>query len=816
LAASRRLALTVESESGGIVRLRGVIPTGLQEVLKISYPTRTGALLRINGAALAAFDREHGDAVCSIAPDSHVTLEVEERSLPTSGLPSGNGLQWWLLNLFASQRPARAIGLCAAPDPLPGTATPGYPLFGHAHLDVAWLWTYAEAQRKAQRTFAIAANLLREYRAFVFSQSQPQLYEFVRSADPQFFERLRPLVQEGRFDASIAALWVEPDCNLPSGESLLRQMLHAHQFTREHFNQAPQVAWLPDSFGFANTLPTLLEHAGIPYFATTKLQWNDTTRFPNPQFRWRGPDGSEVLAALLDSYDGAPTPARVARAKARNEPVVAGYGDGGGGVTEAMIADAQSVGTWTRPVDWFATLDRDKLPVHRDELYLEYHRGVYTSHHDAKSRNAALERDLLAVEETVAWCMAIKTPRELTSSWNQMLHEAWTIVLRNQFHDVLPGTSIGGVYEDVHREYDRAQRLVDRIRTSTRAVLPRGRARPPAPLCQPVQDANGNFALANGLIEARVHPDGTLEHLALSARANVVSEANALRLYEDRPRKWEAWNIDSGYSKTAWRPQPGPPSIKDGALIVPFTWKRSSFSMRIHLLEGEPFLRVALHCDWRERHTLLRVENLLSFAAPEVRYGTPHGTVARSTANETPAEQAQFEVPGQRFAAASAGSGGLAILARDTYGWSGKVADKGLRLGHSLLRAPMWPQRDADVGEHRIEYAFVPLTKFSVSEVEALWERFALEPRVRLFRPSHPAVIVVACKPACDGDGVVMRLRECDGAPAQVHLQCGARMRSAGLVDALERPAAGACEISGESVRVEIPSLGLRSLRVRF
>src|SRR5581483_10858523 len=182
-----------------------------------------------------------------------------------------------------------------------------------------------QTRRKAQRTFAIAADLLERDPAFVFVQSQPQLYRFVEEEDPQLFERVRADVAGGRWDADVAALWVESDCNVPSGESLLRQMLYAHEYCVRHFGKTPAIAWLPDTFGFANTLPQLLAHAGIPYFATTKLNWNDTTKFPYPQFVWRGPDGSSVVSALIRSYDGGAYPWRLSTARSRNEPLVLGY-----------------------------------------------------------------------------------------------------------------------------------------------------------------------------------------------------------------------------------------------------------------------------------------------------------------------------------------------------------------------------------------------------------------------------------------------------------------------------------------------------------
>jgi len=795
--------------------LRGVCRD--QGLCTFSYPTRTGALLRLDGQAAGAFDREHSEVTCPVRSGAQLALEVEVRSLPTHGLPSGPGLRWWLMNLWAAQRPHRSVHVMRAQQPAPcDTSQTAWPLIGHSHLDVAWLWTYAEARRKALRTFAIAANLLQRHPGFVFSQSQPQLYEFVRDADPVFFEELCGLVRAQRFDASIAALWVESDCNVPSGESLLRQMLFAQDFCAQHFSQTPAVAWLPDSFGFANTLPTLLAHAGIRYFATTKLQWNDTTRFPYAQFRWRGPDGSEIVAAVLDSYDGAVTAGRLSRAKVRCEPVVAGFGDGGGGVTEAIIRNAQGVGRWTRPLDWFVSLRADVLPVHADELYLEYHRGVYTTHHDIKARNARLERLLEGAEEAVAWCIAMRFPPESIARWRTLLDRAWKVVLRNQFHDVLPGTSIGAVYADARAEYDRAADLLQTIVAETSSALPHERDVPNGLRQAPRASEDRLFEFRNALLKARVRPNGVIEELRTHAGANTTLQANLLALYRDRPRAWDAWNIDAGYKTSLRWPHAGAPRIQADAMVVPFAFGRSRFEMCLSLCEGEPFLRVDVHGDWHERHTLLRTESRFAIRADRVIYGAPHGVIARTALPRTPQEQAKFEVPGQRFALARSAGASVAILALDTYGWNARLVGDSLQIGHSLLRSPSWPQPDADAGPQQISYAFAPLEDSAIGSLEAHWRHFARSTPHALFESEDSAVAIVACKPAQDGDGVIVRIRECNGQAQQVRICCRVPMRTAEAADALERRIDAPVSLAQGAFVARLPRFGLRTFRVRF
>ncbi|MFN2529490.1 MAG: alpha-mannosidase [Candidatus Baltobacteraceae bacterium] len=811
--------LRKSGEREGVILLSAMLETG--GTVELRYPTRTGALLRVDGEVEGGFDREHESVVIEAAMGAQVLMEVEERSLPTNGLPSGPGFSWWWLNRQAAQAPSLQMGARGMQEePFNRAPSAGVPLIGHSHLDVAWLWTYAQTQRKAMRTFAIAKNLLERFPEFIFSQSQPQLYAFVEDADPTFFREISTHVQSGRFDASIAAMWVEPDCNLPSGESLLRQMLFADAYCTERFGVSPQVAWLPDTFGFANTLPTLLDHAGIKYFATTKLRWNDTTEFPYPQFVWRGPDGSDVVSALIASYDGGLNEGRLRVARERQEPLVAGFGDGGGGVTQQMITDARKNGYWVRPLDWFQMVDarRDGLPVHQDELYLEYHRGVYTTHHDIKARNAALERRLERAEEAAAWCQAVRAPRDLHAAFRTSLNDAWQIVLRNQFHDVLPGTSIGAVYDDVHAEYDAADSILEGVLKAISSVLPRARGgNAGRAVCMPELRDDGTYAFESGLLSAQVSATGVISELAGPDGRNCVSQANVLALYKDRPKQWEAWNIDAGYDKRVLHPQPGKAEVVNGELVIRFRFQKSTFEMRIALRAGEPFLRVELHCDWKTTRTLLRLENWLPIRAEEVTYGTPHGTLRRSATAAAPQDRAKYEVPGQRFALAADSEVALGIFALDTYGWSARRLPKGgMHIGHSLLRGTVWPDPAADQGAHAIRYAFAPSAGAGIGALENAWWRFAHEPRVRLFVPEGENVVVAACKPAQDGDGVILRIRECDGHASMARIRSGGRIKSIHAVDALERTREDSISVEEEMIVVPIGPFALRSFRVRF
>ena len=786
---------------------------------RLTYPTRTGATLRVDGVVAGAFDGKHATIDVPWSAGEHdVTLTVERRSLPIAGLPAGDGARWRLMLARAAEKPHEHLGVEIAPavyGALGDAVAHDPPMAGHAHLDVAWLWTFAETRRKAVRTFATALRQCTLDDRYVFAQSQPQLYAWVASDEPDLFARVRKRIGAG-FDASVAAMWVEPDLHAPSGESILRQFAYGVRYARETLGVSPTVVWLPDTFGFPATLPTLAVHAGMRAFATAKLQWNETTRWPHPQFRWYGDDDSCLISAVLDRYDGPATPARATIASERRELLVHGYGDGGGGATDGEIA-AQSRATrpWRHVAAWFEDVALRALPAWRGELYLETHRGTYTTHRDVKSRNAALERALGEAEELVAWCAAVRAGPGVVKPLADDLRNAWPLVLKNQFHDVIAGTAITEVYRDVHADYDRAERIVARVSEGARSLLPRAdivrRATPVAPAA-----VDDDFVFANEYVRARVRRDGTIVELRGVEGPNLVSIANGLTLYVDKPRAWDAWNLDASYERHPRRLRPGAARVVDDALEVELAADGAAIVVRVALNVGEPYLRIELAVRWQATHRILRAEHRFALATTEARFGQPHGTLVRTGAPHTPAERTRFEVPAQRWVHVSDGNDGAAIFAPDIYGWSAQaLRGGGMRIGSSLLRAPAWPDPSADRGDHAISYAIAPTCGATIGDLEAAWRDYAEPERVRLFTCDDPAVLVVATKPADDGDGVVVRVRECNGEARRVDLICGGRMRAAEAIDACERPLAGETVVEGERLTFVLPAFALRSFRVR-
>ena len=813
-----RVTLERVDSREGVARLRGRADFDGSPVA-LTYATRTGALLRIDEVIVCAFDREH--QTCTVTPprgSCALDITVEERSLPTSGLPAGEGIAWrWMLARAAQTPPLELdVAVRNAPVGAGPKGIEGMPAVGHAHLDVAWLWTFSETKRKIARTLATALRQIDAGTGYVFAQSQPQLYAYLEKSEPALFARVRAAIDCGGIDASVAALWVESDCNLPSGESLLRQFLHGVRYAQNALGHTPTVAWLPDSFGFCATFPTLAAHAGVYRFATTKLMWNDTTVFPHPQFAWHGPDGSRVVSALLASYDGGIEAKRIAASRTRDELFVLGFGDGGGGARDADLASLSGRVRWTSVAAWLEEIATHELPTHTGELYLEFHRGVFTTRRALKVRNAGLERALEAAEEAAAWCVAVRAPSTVITTLREDLQRAWTIVLRNQFHDIITGTATAAVYSDVYEDYDKAERIVARTLESAQSILPRVKLHPPAArLVTPRADGN-EFDLANAFVRARIRRDGTIVDFGTASGPNVASVINGLRAYVDKPKKWDAWNIDRSYAGKQVRIRYDDATIEDEGLVVRLRCGDSPIAMRLSLAADEPWLRVELAIAWNAEHVLLRSEHWLATDARAIRYGAPHGTVVRTAYPQTPAERAKFEAPGHRYAALETTGFGFAQFVTDSYGWSARGLEPGIALGHSLLRATNWPAPRVDRGEQHISYALVPTDGVAISGLEQAWLDYAHAPRVRLFSCEDPAVLIVAAKPAEDGDGVIVRVRECDGQARPVELRSGGRARAVFPVDAVERSVVGDVRLVDESLHFTLPAFGLRSFRVTF
>lgn len=362
---------------------------------------------------------------------------------------------------------------------------------GHTHIDCAWLWTLKVTEDKAVRSFSTVLNLMKQYPEYTFMSSQPQLYQYVKKNAPEVYAEIKERVKEGRWEPE-GGMFVEADCNIASGEALVRQLVHGKNFFKEEFGKDNSILWLPDVFGYSAALPQILQKCDIPYFMTTKISWNEFNKMPYDTFEWEGIDGSRVLTHFVPTreykkgaveggtetehfttYNGYLKPSQMKGAWARysqkelNDEVLCsfGFGDGGGGPTKEELENQRRMSQgipgcprtkMSKALDFFKKLDEENkgskyLPSWVGELYLEYHRGTYTSMARNKKYNRKSE---FAYQNEETYAMMDK---QLTGNTypKEALQEGWEVILRNQFHDILPGSSIKEVYDDSKEEYEK-------------------------------------------------------------------------------------------------------------------------------------------------------------------------------------------------------------------------------------------------------------------------------------------------------------------------------------------------------------------------
>ncbi|OPJ61191.1 alpha-mannosidase [Clostridium oryzae] len=374
---------------------------------------------------------------------------------------------------------------------------------GHTHIDVAWLWTIAQTREKTARSFSTVLSLMKQYPNYIFMSSQPQLYQFLKEDHPDVYEQVKARVKEGRWETE-GAMWLEADCNLTSGESLVRQIVYGKRFFKEEFGVDSKILWLPDVFGYSAALPQILKKSGVKYFMTTKISWNEYNMMPYDTFLWRGIDGTEVFTHFITTrdyeksgevktgttYNGNTNPSSVMgcwqryQHKDMNNEVLNcfGYGDGGGGATREMLENIERLekGIPGAPkvklgtaLDYFTRLEErvanhKHMPKWVGELYLEYHRGTYTS--NARNKKFNRKTEFMNIDA------------ELFSTINKVfdnnylypdktLKKCWETALLNQFHDIIPGSSIRQVYEDSKKDYERIQGLGKEIIQSATSTL---------------------------------------------------------------------------------------------------------------------------------------------------------------------------------------------------------------------------------------------------------------------------------------------------------------------------------------------------------
>ncbi len=709
-----------------------------------------------------------------------------------------------------------------------------YTLVGHAHLDLAWMWPKRESMRKAVRSLTNAVRQAERCPDYVFGVSQAQMLDWVRQSTPTLFEKLRQLVDKGNVELQ-GGMWVECDCNLPSGESLVRQFVYGDEFFLRYFGRTSSTVWLPDAFGFPYTLPQIIKGVGKAYFATTKINWNRVNKFPYQSFRWIGPDGSAVLAHISPegTYCNDGTPLAVAKAEARNVQketgtalLIYGVGDGGGGPGEGHVQLARrSVGlegmARTRlgsAQSFFEELAEVKgLPDYDGELYLEYHRGTYTSQAANKRCNRIAEREL----HTLEWLLAQKGLDD------HCTHELWKTVLFNQFHDILPGSGI----ERVHREsVDELQSAIDRMRREIAALLP---AKEGVGWLNPSPFGRAEYQTHQGavyLVRADGYSSATYTPVATDSRVGddciendlvkvvfdkgvIVSYRdkttgiehakgglNRLRLYYDKDKRYDAWNLGPDY-------QNHPRAIRylgaeaymdggDAVMALRFGLPHGEVRQQVRLGYGKA-VRFDTVVDWYEEHLDLRADFVPTIYAPKATCDIQFGSIERDTTNDTSIARAQIEVCAHKYVSVADERGIFALYNDCKYGHRLKEGVLSL----NLLRSPKKPDPQCDMGTHHFSYAMdIPADPMAAVAAAYNFNMPMLKTEGdAAIRPMVSAdssnVVIETIKPRRDGKGFAVRLYERSGVATECKLSFAAPYKSLAVADLLEQNARPAEEV---------------------
>ncbi|GAA1051210.1 alpha-mannosidase [Arthrobacter russicus] len=754
---------------------------------------------------------------------------------------------------------------------------------GHAHIDSAWLWPLRETVRKVGRTTANVVNLMDQYPDFLFAMSQAQQLAWLKDHRPDVFDRVREYVRQGRF-IPVGGMWVESDTNMPGSEAMARQFLYGKRFFLEEFGVETEEAWLPDTFGYSASLPQIVKAAGIKWFLTQKISWNTVNKFPHHTFDWEGIDGSRVFTHFpsVDTYSSDLSGGQLAHA-ARNfqEKGAAsmslapfGWGDGGGGPTREMLArvsrNADLEGapklSMQRPADFFRAAEAEypDRPVWAGELYLEFHRGTFTTQAKNKQGNRRSEHLL---HEAELWS-ATAAVRLGTAYPYADLERIWKEVLLLQFHDILPGTSIAWVHREAAERYavlaaelaaiiaEAQQALVGAGDTEIRFnAAPHRRSGVPAfgalaagevaavepvgrtvlsRLAESSEDGDG-WLLENDRLRVVVGADGLFESVydVRQNREVLAGPGNLFQLHPDFPNDWDAWDVDSFYRNTAvdLTAADSIEQVDAETLLIKRSFGDSTLEEMVSLRSGAGQVDLKVSVDWHEKEKFLKLSFPLDVQAERSSAEIQFGHVHRPTHANTSWDAAKFEICAHRWVQVEEPGYGVAVVNSATYGHdvsssarSSAAAAAGTTVRLSVLRAPRFPDPGTDQGRHVFDYALVP----GASVVDAVAAGYAINLPERvlhgaqgvgpLLAVDHDAVVIASVKLAEDRSGdLVARIYEAGGGRAAATLRADFEYLEVQETDLLERPIQPkALRGTADGVRLELRPFQLLTLRFRM
>ena len=709
-------------------------------------------------------------------------------------------------------------------------------LVGHSHLDIAYYWRRIHAVQKNARTILIQLRLMDKYPEFRYTHTQAYTYETLEKYYPDLFEELKEKIAAGQFEP-VGAMYVEPDCNVPAAESLIRQFLYGQKYFREKFGKTVDNAWLPDVFGNSWIMPQILKKSGVDYFVSNKMStWNDTNRFPHNNFVWKGIDGSTVYACVPPTHFitwNMPSQIQENWEAYQDKEVggqtlsMYGYGDGGSGVTEEMLEMVRRFPKvsvmpkieLTGGADFLHKnlKDNKKLAVWDGELYLEMHRGTFTTKSNLKKMNRALEFKLREAEMLCA-----------LAAWNgapypdDELRDCWKKLLLNQFHDILPGSHIHPVYEDAMADYMEIDRRLDGILAKHAAnqyfnslpfdrdmltfipdeagsVLRDGQkgfwSRPfikglscgvPKPLkgehgwlkAEAVPGEEGQLRIETDCYRAFLNPDGSFASLYdKELEREWVRPGcgfNKLHLWADNPGMYDAWDILPNY-KDVEIDLPVTEKARltyqdevSAEFTVYFATEKSAWRMIVRLFRDSRAVEVEHIVDWQEKHRLMKVNFAPNILTRELVCDTSAGFVKRPLTKNTTWGQARFEVCHHKWFDLSETGAGVAVINSGKYG----VGIEDGEVSLSLLRSTIRPDITSDMGPHNIKYLIVP---HEGDVVQAGINKLAFAYNVPMIKaaPSIPeawrkalcesGLWLQSVKVSEDGKYLVLRLCEQDG-----------------------------------------------------
>ena len=707
-------------------------------------------------------------------------------------------------------------------------------LVGHSHLDIAYYWRRIHAVQKNARTVLIQLRLMDQYPEFRYTHTQAYTFETLEKYYPDLFKELKEKVASGQFEP-VGAMYVEPDCNVPAAESLIRQFLYGQHYFRRAFGKTVDNAWLPDVFGNSWIMPQILKKSGVDYFVSNKMStWNDTNRFPHNNFIWKGIDGSEVYACVppthfitwnMPSQIQENWEAYQDKETGGQTLSMYGYGDGGSGVTEEMLEMVRRFPKvsvmpkieLTGGADFLHKnlKDNQKLATWDGELYLEMHRGTFTTKSNIKKANRSLEFKLREAEmlcALAAWNGTAAYPAE-------ELRSCWKKLLLNQFHDILPGSHIHPVYEDAMKDYAEINERLNAILEGhasnlyfnslpfarealtfipaengpvtregqkgfwSRPGLPGLTAGPVEPLpgeanWLSVSPQNGDLLVDTPLYKLCLKKDGSIVNWQEKdgGRVWVRNDRgfNKLHIWADNPGVYDAWDILPNYKDVEIDLpiiKPAQLTYQDGVsaeFTVDFATEKSKWRMIVRLFKDSRAIEAEHIVDWQEKHRLAKVNFGPNILTRELVCDTSAGFVRRSLTKNTSWEQARFEVCHHKWFDMSETGAGVAVINSGKYG----VGIEKNEVSLSLLRSTIRPDITSDMGPHDIKYLIVP---HEGDAVQANINRLAFAYNVPLIKAS-PAVPEKWQKALCesglwlqsvklseDGKLLVLRLSEQDG-----------------------------------------------------